>query len=132
MHNPHTVIVLLEASPGKESELQSALETVTQYSRAEPHNITYQLHQSTDNPLLFILYEQWQSKELHQTQFEKAYIKAFAEKAKLLLSKEPQVISALEIDPTPAQTTMNTNFFMDHQPHHAQPKEEQQHENHCG
>lgn len=87
MHKYYTVIVILEAKPGKENELESELKKVAEYSRAESTNIEYKLNKSIDNPKQFILYENWVNKEMHQAQFEKPYIKNFANKLEELLAK---------------------------------------------
>ncbi|MFN3233810.1 MAG: putative quinol monooxygenase [Gammaproteobacteria bacterium] len=97
MSKQHTVIAVLEANPGKEFELESALQVVAEYSRAESANIEYRLHKSTDNPRQFILYENWASKEKHQEQFDKPYIKELAEKLGSMLAKPYEAYISEEI-----------------------------------
>lgn len=97
MAKQHTVIVILEAKPGKEAELKSALDTVAEHSRLENTNVDYRLHQSIDNPTQFILYENWVSKEKHQQQFEKQYIKELAQKLETILAKPYVAYMANEI-----------------------------------
>lgn len=97
MSTPYTVIVILEAKPEHQQALKSALLKVVTPSRAEPHNITYKLHQSHENPNQFILYETWQSKELHQTQFTKPYIVELGQKLEPLLAQSYQVYFCEEV-----------------------------------
>lgn len=97
MNKAHTVVIILEAKPGMESELESALVSVAEQSRAENTNIEYRLHKSIENPQQFILYENWESKEKHQAQFEKLYIKDFADKLENVLAKPYQGFFAEEI-----------------------------------
>ena len=84
---PHTVVVILEAIEGKESELESALNAVVEPSRSEESNIEYRLHRNIDNPRQFILYENWENKEKHVLQFEKPYIKELVNQLDGLLAK---------------------------------------------
>jgi quinol monooxygenase YgiN len=97
MSKPHTVIVILEAKPGKENELEKALQSVVQPSRAEEICLEYKLHQDSSNPAQFILYEQWASREQHQEQFTKPYIIELGQKLESLLAKPYQAIFAHEI-----------------------------------
>mgnify|MGYP006391534759 CR=1 FL=1 len=93
----HTVIVILEAKKGMEHPLESALQAVVTPSRAEKTNIEYRLHKSIDNPALFILYENWESKEKHQEQFNKSYIQELGGKLESMLAKPCQIIFANEL-----------------------------------
>jgi len=94
---PHTVIVILEAIEGKESELESALDAVVEPSRSEESNIEYRLHRSIDNPRQFILYENWENKEKHGLQFEKPYIKKLVNQLDGLLAKPFEAYFSEEI-----------------------------------
>ena len=97
MSKPYTVIAILEAKKGKESELEFALKTVAKFSLLENTNIEYKLHKSIGNPHQFILYENWESKEKHQQQFEKSYIKELANKLEAILTKPYQAYFGEEI-----------------------------------
>ena len=92
-----TVIVILEAKPGKENELAQALKKVVEPSRAEDICVEYRLHQNSDNPAQFVLYEQWISRERHQEQFTKPYIIELGQKLEELLAKPYQAVFATEI-----------------------------------
>ncbi len=96
-NKPHTVVVILEAKPGKEAELQLILENVVEPSRSEKTNIEYRLHKNIDNAQQFILYENWTSKEEHMQQFEKPYIKDLAGKLEGLLAKPYEAYFGEEI-----------------------------------
>ncbi len=71
---PHSVMCILEAKPGKENQLRDALMKVAKFSRLEDSCIEYHVYQDANTPTLFSLYENWQSAELHQEQFKKPYI----------------------------------------------------------
>lgn len=97
MSNKHTVIAILEAKPGKENELESALASVISPSRAEETNLEYRVHKSVENPAQYVLYENWISKEEHQKQFSKPYILELGARIEPLLEKPYQIIFAEEI-----------------------------------
>lgn len=80
-----TVMILLEAKPGSEKQLKEALLEAAEKSREEASCLAYFVQQDTTNPCKFGLYERWVSKELHEQQFSKPYIRAFAAKAEPLL-----------------------------------------------
>ena len=97
MSKPLTVVVILEAKAGKENELALALKAVVEPSRSEEICLEYKLHQSSDNPAQFVLYEQWVSKDKHQEQFTKPYIIELGKKLETLLAKPYQAIFATEL-----------------------------------
>lgn len=94
----HTVLVILEAKPGKDNELKEALINVIKPSRAEKACLEYRLHQDSNDPTKFILYENWENAEAHQQQFAKPYIVNLADRLSDLLAKPFQVFFAKELD----------------------------------
>jgi quinol monooxygenase YgiN len=97
MSKPYCVMIIVEAKPGKESNLKQALMNVIEPSRAEATCLEYRLHQDLENPAQFVLYENWQSKEAHQLQFQKSYIKTLIEQLGELLVKPYQAYFAEEV-----------------------------------
>lgn len=93
----HTVIVMLEAKPGKELILKNALMAVKEASEQESSCLKYSVYQDTNNPALFTLYEQWQSKERHAAQFTKPYIIEFGNRLDDLLLKPYQALLGNEL-----------------------------------
>jgi len=84
----HVVFAWLEAKQGKEKSLQQALETVAFQSAQESGCIEYHVHRDAENQAVFMLYEVWQSAQLHQPQFTKPYILelvSFLEKEDILV-----------------------------------------------
>ncbi|PIQ43130.1 MAG: hypothetical protein COV52_08260 [Gammaproteobacteria bacterium CG11_big_fil_rev_8_21_14_0_20_46_22] len=90
----HTVLVMLEARPGLEAELEQILKDLADGSRAEPASVLYHVHRVKDNEHQFILYEQWQSAEQHAKQFEKSYVQALGQRLASCLSKPYEVYIA--------------------------------------
>ena len=97
MTSPYTVIAVLEAKPGKENVLEEELKSVADCSREEPTNLGFRVHKGFENPQQFILYETWASKQDHEKQFDKPYIKALAEKLDDLMEGPYQGYFAEEI-----------------------------------
>ena len=97
MIKAYTVIIILEAKPGKEEELKYALMNVIKPSRAEKTCLEYRLHQDHNNPAQFILYENWENKEAHQEQFRKPYIIELVKHIGDLLAKPYQAYTAQEL-----------------------------------
>ena len=58
-----TVIANMHASPGKEQELREALEALIEPTKAEHGYVSYDLHESIEDPGLFYFYENWESAE---------------------------------------------------------------------
>ncbi|QLH43403.1 MAG: antibiotic biosynthesis monooxygenase [Coxiellaceae bacterium] len=96
--NKYTVVVILEAKPGKEPALKQALSNVIKPSRSETTCIEYRLHQDHNNPAQFVLFENWKNKEAHQAQFDKPYIQALAQQIDGLLAKPYQAFCMQELE----------------------------------
>lgn len=58
-----TVVATMRAKPGKEAELQALLESLIEPTQAEDGCHTYALHRGTQDPQLFIFYENWTSQQ---------------------------------------------------------------------
>ena len=56
-----TVIAYMFAATGKRDELRSALEALIEPTRTEKGFINYDLHQSLEDPDMFLFYENWES-----------------------------------------------------------------------
>jgi quinol monooxygenase YgiN len=52
-----TVVAFLPAKPGRSDELDRRLLNVYEQARVEDGNINYDLHQPTEDPPVWILYE---------------------------------------------------------------------------
>ncbi|MFP5068087.1 putative quinol monooxygenase [Pseudonocardia nantongensis] len=56
-----TVIARMRAKAGKEDELRAELEKLIEPTTQEAGNVSYDLHQGTDDPAVFFFYENWTS-----------------------------------------------------------------------
>ncbi|QPO12811.1 antibiotic biosynthesis monooxygenase [Thalassospira sp. A40-3] len=86
-----TVVATARAKPGMEDELGKRLLALVEPSRAEEGCISYDMHQSNDDPALWLAYETWRSEEDLARHFEMPYLKAFAE------SKDEVLAQPLEV-----------------------------------
>ena len=58
-----TVVAVMRAKQGREEDLRAALEELIEPTRKEDGYHTYALHRGTEDPSLFIFYENWTSAE---------------------------------------------------------------------
>lgn len=65
------------AKPQHVDQFKALLLTLVVESRKEEACIQYDLHQSTDNPALFIFHEEWVSKEALELHNQTAHIAKF-------------------------------------------------------
>ncbi|WP_417805866.1 putative quinol monooxygenase [Thalassospira lucentensis] len=78
MSDPLTLVVFSRAKPGKEEELGQRLLALVEPSRAEEGCISYDMHQSKEDPAVWMAYENWRSEDDLARHFEQPYLKAFA------------------------------------------------------
>lgn len=82
-----TVVATFKAKPGKQATVSEAIEAVIAPTRAEPGCINYDLHQSTEDPDLFMLYENWTSKKDLDEHLAMPYLKDLIAKADAMLAE---------------------------------------------
>jgi quinol monooxygenase YgiN len=73
-----TLVAVMRAKPGKEEELQAALESLIEPTKAEDGCHTYALHRGSEDPSLFIFYENWTSDEHLDAHLAMPYLVEFA------------------------------------------------------
>lgn len=86
-----TVVAKIIAKRGKEKETQAALEALVPPTLQEERCITYDLHVSTDQPGIFLFYENWISYELWQKHLSSTHINSFRQVADNLLGKPTEI-----------------------------------------
>ena len=64
-----TVVATFKAKAGMEATTRDAIQALIAPTRAESGCINYDLHQSTQDPSIFMLYENWISKKDLQAGF---------------------------------------------------------------
>ena len=70
-----TVVATVTAKVGFEKEVGSILGKLVEPTLKEEGCINYDLHQSVENPAVYVFYENWQSKQHLDVHLETAHIK---------------------------------------------------------
>ena len=96
-----TVLARFKAKAGKEEALKQAIMACVAPTRAEAGCINYDLHVSSDDKGVFMLYENWVSKKLLEEHLEMPYLVKLKEQAGELCA-EPLDISLWEMISEPA------------------------------
>lgn len=92
-----TVTARMKVKPGLEEKFIQEFKQVIAQTLCEEGCINYDLHQSFDEPSLFMIHENWASKEILDLHMEKDYIKALGAKAVEFLVEPPDVKLWLQI-----------------------------------
>lgn len=93
MSDKLTTIATLKAKEGMGAELGQRLLAVVEPTRAEPGCISYDVHRTTDNGDIWVVYENWRSKAGLDAHFETPHIQEFIGYAQDLLAEELQLLS---------------------------------------
>lgn len=80
-HGKVTVVATFKAKAGMEETVREAIQALIPPTRAESGCINYDLLQSTEDPSLFMLYENWVSKKVLDEHLAMPYLKDFLGKA---------------------------------------------------
>ena len=94
--NKISVVATFKAKPGLEEKVKQVLVGLVDPTRSEAGCINYDLHQSIEDKALFILYENWTSKEDLEKHLAKPYLKELLAQASEILA-EPAHIAILNM-----------------------------------
>ena len=97
-----TVVATFKAKAGMEEATREAVLALVAPTRSEPGCINYDLHQSTEDRSVIMLYENWTSKKDLDDHLEMPYLKDFLGRADDLL-REPVDIALWQMISEPAQ-----------------------------
>ncbi len=86
-----TVVARIKAKVGMEEKVKGKLLSLVTPTRSEAGCINYDLHQSMDDQCLFMLYENWVSREDLDKHLEMPYLKAWREEGKDFLEKPTEI-----------------------------------------
>jgi len=86
-----TVVATFQARPGKEAELRAALMGLLAPTRKEAGCLNYDLHQSPEEPVKFLFYENWTSKAALDAHLQAAHIKALLPRVDELCVAFPEI-----------------------------------------
>ena len=86
-----TVLATIKAKKGLEETVRNEVLALVAPTRAEAGCLNYDLHQSSDDKALFMLYENWVSKEDLDLHLAMPYLQAFLGKAPELVAEPVQI-----------------------------------------
>jgi quinol monooxygenase YgiN len=86
-----TVLARVHAREDASEKVKRECLALVAPSRAEKGCINYDLHQSSDDPALFIFYENWASREALERHLEMPHSLAFDERTEGLLAAETEI-----------------------------------------
>lgn len=93
------VTARLRAKPGMEKTVASELAALIAPTRREPGCYMYEIHQSRDTPALFVLHEQWRSKNDLDAHFKMPYLERFVHAAESLLDGPMEIVFLNRLEP---------------------------------
>ena len=74
-----TIVANVHANSDQIDLVKAELEKLVPITRAEEGCIQYDLHRDNDNPLHFMFFEIWESRELWQTHMNAPHLAAYVE-----------------------------------------------------
>lgn len=99
MAGPIVVFARFLAKQGKEDAMREALLKAIEPTRAEPDNISYDLHQAPDQPAVFFFHETWKDEAALQRHMETPHLKELAAAAEALQLEPFSVVVTRMISP---------------------------------
>ena len=86
-----TVMARIKARKGMEKKVKEELLSLVVPTRSERGCINYDLHESADNPALFMLYENWKDMRALDKHLETPYLRSFMERVRGSLTGPVQI-----------------------------------------
>lgn len=91
-----SVVARLKAKPGVEEQVKQELMGLVAPSRKDMGCINYDLHQSVEDPCLFVFYENWESKADLDAHLGRSHVQTVLGKVDQLLA-EPVELTLLKM-----------------------------------
>ena len=85
--NQVTVVVRIRAKAGMEARVHQELASLLAPTRRERGCLNFDMHQSPNDPALFLFHENWASEEDLKRHFESPHIKRWIQEAEALLAE---------------------------------------------
>ena len=86
-----TVIAQARAKQGQEERAREILQELVAPTRGEAGCVDYDLHQSAEDPALFVFYENWTTAEALDAHFKSEHIARFRKKCGDVLAEGPVI-----------------------------------------
>jgi quinol monooxygenase YgiN len=77
MNKALTIIARIEAFPDQVEHLKTELTQLIAPTLSESGCMQYDLHQDNDNPMVFLFYETWESRELWRDHMSNTHVAEF-------------------------------------------------------
>ena len=87
MTKPLTIVARFKAKPGREEKLARNLLNLIPPTLVEPGCLNYDLHRSTEDPAVFLFFENWESRETWLDHMESEHLKAHQRVSDELVAK---------------------------------------------
>jgi quinol monooxygenase YgiN len=81
-----TIIADVRAAPGQDAAVRTALLDLATQTRAEAGCIRYDIHQDTETPAHFLIYETWESRAHWQDHITSAHFVAHTQATALIIA----------------------------------------------
>jgi quinol monooxygenase YgiN len=91
MNEPLTIIATLRARPGQESRAREALRGMLTPTLAEAGCIDYDLHESLNDPALFVFYENWTTAAHLDAHLKTSHFQALAKLIPEIFTGPPEI-----------------------------------------
>jgi len=86
------VVARVKAKPGQEAKVKQECLALVAPSRAEKGCVNYNLYRATDDPTLFIFYENWESREDIERHLQMPYCSRFDDETDGRLAEPEEII----------------------------------------
>lgn len=91
MSDKVTVIAHIRAKPNKEKQVKQALLALCGPTRKEKGCINYDMHESKDDPALFLFHENWASMHDLDAHLQTSHVQGFMKRIDELLAEPPKI-----------------------------------------
>ncbi len=88
-----TVVATFQARPGKQAELRAALIELLAPTRRERGCLSYDLHQSAEDPARFLFCENWESKAAIDAHMQSPHVQKLVPRVDELCTAFPRITS---------------------------------------
>jgi quinol monooxygenase YgiN len=99
MHQPITLIVPIHAKPECRDRVKARLTELAAETRREKGNLFYLLHEVTNQPDRFVIYERWADQAALDFHMRQGYLVRFLADCPELLAEAIAGMNCREIDP---------------------------------
>lgn len=93
-----TIVARIKAKPGLEARMQQDLISLLAPTRAESGCVTFDLLKDTNDPTVFVLYENWKDQAALDAHFQQPYVKRVLQAYEETLAQPIEVLSLTKLE----------------------------------